>query len=318
MTTLAKKKFGAAILGASLALNAFADIEINDKLSLYGYVTATASNTSEDFTGGGSADTGLLEVDSMKLQLTGSFEKTTGVVSLHAFSDYNPVFLDMYATYAVDETSSLTFGKFLSYHGYEAFDWPNMLQISYSNDMAAFIPAYHSGVRYDYAGESGFSMGVAVLDSVYGPTYYEGDHDLGDIGIEVFFKYSTETSNFYFGYANDGDSDTTMLDFWADTTIGSTLLAVEYMTADAAGADAHFWSVLAMPDFGSFTTTFRLSGGEDETIAPGAKFTKYTVSPAFGLTDNLAFLAEYSYSDFENNGGVKSSSYLAAQVVFTF
>ena len=318
MTTPAKKTLGAVMIGASLALSSSAEITINDNLSLYGYVTATASNYSEDFTGGGSADTGLLEVDSMKLQLTGSYEKTTGVVSLHAFSDYDPVFLDMYATYSIDEASSLTFGKFLSYHGYEAFDWPNMLQISYSNDMAAYIPAYHSGVRYDYAGEGGLSMGVALLDSVYGPTYYEGDHDLGDIGIEAFFKYSTETSNFYFGFANDGDSDTTMFDFWADTTVGSTLLAVEYMTADAAGADAYFWSVLAMPDFGSFTTTFRISGGEDDSIAPGAKFTKYTISPGMVLTDNLAFLAEYSYSDFENNGGVENASYLAAQVVFTF
>jgi hypothetical protein len=259
-----------------------------------------------------------MEVDSMKLQLTGEFDKTTGVASLHAFSDYDPVFLDVYATYAIDDSSSVTFGKFLSYHGYEAFDWPNMLQISYSNDMAGFIPAYHSGVRYDYADDSGFSMGAAVLDSVYGPTYYEGDHDLGDIGLEAFLKYSTDNSNFYFGIANDGDTDTTMLNFWADTQIGDTLLAVEYMTADADGSDAFFWSVLAMQDFGSFTTTFRISSGEDETISADAEFTKYTISPAMSLTDNLAFLAEYSYSDYEGNGGVESASYLAAQVVFTF
>ena len=270
------KKIGAAFVGAGLAIGAYADIKINDNLSLYGYVTATASNYNEEYTGGGDSDEGLLEVDSMKLQLTGSFEKTTGVVSLHAFSDYEPVFLDMYATYAVDDSSSVTFGKFLSYHGYEAFDWPNMLQISYSNDLAAFIPAYHSGIKYDYSGD-GFSMGVAVLDSVYGPTYYEGDHDLGEIGFEAYFKYSTETANFYAGVANDGDSDTTMFDFWADTTIGGTLVAAEFMTADANGADAYFWSLLAMPDFGSFTTTFRVSGGEDDTVAAGAKFMKYTV-----------------------------------------
>lgn len=318
MTTSATKRLGALIIGAGLAVGAHADVQINDNLSLYGYVTATASNSSEDYTGGGSSDTGLLEVDSMKLQLTGSFDKTTGVASLHAFSDYEPVFLDTYVTYAIDDASSLTFGKFLSYHGYEAFDWPNMLQISYSNDMAAFIPAYHSGIRFDYAGEDGLSAGIAILDSVYGPTYYEGDHDLGDVGMEAFIKYSTETSNFYLGVANDADSETTMFDFWADTQLGSTLVAVEFMTADANGDDAYFWSVLAMPDFGSFTTTFRLSGGEDDTIGPGAKFTKYTISPAMVLTDNLAFLAEYSYSDYENNGGVESASYLAAQVVFTF
>ena len=318
MTRSAITKLVALSLSAASACTSFADVEINDNLSLYGYVTATASNSGESYTAGGSSDTGLLEVDSMKLQLTGTFDKTVGVVSLHAFSDYEPVFLDMYATYAVDETSSFTFGKFLSYHGYEAFDWPNMLQISYSNDLAGFIPAYHSGVRYDYAGENGFSAGIAVLDSVYGPTYYEGDHDLGEIGLEAFIKYSTETSNVYFGFADDGDSDTTMFDFWADVTIGDTLVAVEYMTADSGGLDAHFWSILAMPDFGAFTTTFRFSAGEDDTVAAGAEFKKYTISPGFGITDNLFFLAEYSYTDFENNGGVDSADYLAAQIVFTF
>ncbi len=310
------KKISTLILGVGLAAGAAADIEINDNLSLYGYVTATASNYNEEYTGGGDSDTGLLEVDSMKLQLTGSFEKTTGVVSLHAFSDYEPVFLDMYATYAIDEASSLTFGKFLSYHGYEAFDWPNMLQISYSNDLAGFIPAYHSGIKYDYSSD-GFSAGVAVLDSVYGPTYYEGDHDLGEIGFEAFIKYSTETSNFYFGIANDGDTDTTMFDFWADTTIGGTLVAAEFMTADANGADAYFWSLLAMPDFGSFTTTFRVSGGEDDTVAAGAEFMKYTISPGMAITDNLFFLAEYSYTEFDNTG-VENATYMAAQIVFTF
>lgn len=317
MTTAAIKKTAALALGASLALTSYGDVKINDNLSLYGYVTGTASNYHEDYTAGGSADTGLLEVDSMKLQLTGSYEKTTGVASIHSFSDYNPVFLDVYATYAIDDTVSMTFGKFLSYHGYEAFDWPNMLQISYSNDMAAFIPAYHSGVRLDYSSD-GFSGGVAILDSVYGPTYYEGDHDLGEIGIEAFVKYSTDKSNLYFGFANDGDTNTTMFDFWADTKFDKTLLAVEYMKADADGADADFWMLLAMQDFGSFTTTFRISGGKDETIGPDAKFTKYTISPAMGLTDHLSVLAEYSYSDYKGNGGVDSASYLAAQVVFTF
>lgn len=312
----AKQKLIALSLCASVASVSYADVEINDNLSLYGYVTATASNFSEDYTGGGDSDTGLLEVDSMKIQLTGTYDKTVGVVSLHAFSDYEPVFLDMYATYAIDDASSVTFGKFLSYHGYEAFDWPNMLQISYSNDLAGFIPAYHSGIRYDYSSD-GFSAGVAVLDSVYGPTYYEGDHDLGDVGVEAFIKYSTESSNFYLGIANDGDSDTTMFDFWADTTIGGTLVAAEFMTADAAGADAYFWSLLAMPDFGAFTTTFRVSGGEDDTAGPGAEFMKYTVSPGMAITDNLFFLAEYSYTEFENTG-VDSASYLAAQIVFTF
>ena len=52
--------------------------------------------------------------------------------------------------------TSVTAGKFLSYLGYEAFDIPNMTQVSYANgDFLGAIPGYHTGVRVDLCVHAG-------------------------------------------------------------------------------------------------------------------------------------------------------------------
>lgn len=318
----------AIALGLSFPALLSAEIKLNDNLTLSGYVTGTAARSTGDIdAGGGSFSTETLEVDSMKLALGFSFEKTTGQLSLHSFGDSDPVFLDAYATYDLGGGSSMTFGKFLSYLGYEAFDYPNMLQISYANSLAGIIPAYHAGVRYDYAGE-GFSGGFALLDSVYGPTYYEGDHDLGGFGMEGYLKFSADAGNLFLAFAHDSDNTATgvesqtTFDIWADTTFGSTTLAAEFAYADidAGGASmkSHFWLLLAMQSFDKWSVTGRLSGGVDETVAPDAEFIKYTISPAVVLTDNLAFLFEYSYINYDDTADLDNEDYLAAQFVFKF
>ncbi len=309
-------------IAALLAMTAvgFADVKINDTISVSGYVTGTAARSAID-TAGVRTNSSTMDVDSFKLSGMVSLDKVSGTVSLHSFASYDPVVLDAYATYNAGNGSSVTVGKFLSYLGFEAFDYPNMLQISYANSLAAFIPAYHSGVRYDYSSD-GFSGGVAVLDSVYGPTYYEGDHDLTNgAGFEAYIKFTSGGWTTFLAAALDKDnltSDQTTYDIWTQYVINKTTLAAEYCYSDVDGVgDGYFWLLLAMQSFDKWSLTGRLSGGVDDTFAPNAKFTKYTISPAFTLTDNLGFLFEYSWIDYKNTG-FDNGSYLAAQFVFKF
>lgn len=305
---------------------ASADVKLNDTLSLSGYVTATVSNDTVD-----SVDTSFMDVDSFKLQATASYEKLTGVMSLHSFaSPHDPKLLDAYATYKLDAGSSVTVGKFLSYLGFEAFDYPNMLQISYANSIGGFIPAYHSGVRYDFTADS-VSGGIAVLDSVYGSSAYEGDGTLDNgAGFEAYLKYSKGDSSLFGAIAFDNgvagtEDDRFTFDLWGQTKVGTTTLAAEYcyskFTAGNSKTDGYFWLLLAMqPINDKWTITGRLSGGEDETSAVGPatpKFFKATISPAVTITDNLALLFEYSYIKYDDFSASKEH-YLAAQVVFKF
>ncbi len=316
---------------ALLALaTAQAEVKLNENFSVSGYISGSAGYSDWDYTGGGSDDDSFMDVDAVKLQGTASFEKVSGTVSLHTFADHDPIVLDAYATYTIDSGTTVTVGKFLSYLGFEAFDYPNMLQISYANDFSGFIPAYHSGVKMDFTSE-GFSGGFAVLDSVYGPTYYKGDGDLDNgAGFEAYVKFTQGESSLFAGVAYDdgvaGTNDNqTTFDIWAQTKVGNVTLAAEYCfskTDSSLGdTDGYFWLLLAQaPLNDSWSLTGRISGGENEAAATGLSspsFFKATISPSVAVTDNLAVLFEYSYTKYDDFAA-KSSNFLGVQVLFTF
>lgn len=313
----------AAAASLAATLTAFAEIKLNDKFSVSGYISGTAAYTETD----GTKD-GFMDVDAAKLAGSFNLDKVTGMVSLHTFTSHDPVLLDAYATYAAAPNTTVTVGKFLSYLGYEAFDYPNMLQISYANTLGAFIPAYHSGVRLDFT-SGGTSGGIALLDSVYGPTYYKGDGTLNNgAGIEAYLKFTKDKSALFAAIAfddgvNGTKDDRFTFDLWAETTVGKTKFAAEYCysTLESGGADAdgYFWLLLAMtPLNDKWTVTGRLSGGEDEALAAAGvtpDFMKATISPAVTITDNLGLLLEYSYIKYDNFSADKVH-YAAAQVIF--
>lgn len=291
-----------------------ADVKLNDNFSVSGYVTGSAYSSKDK----GQETVSEMEVDSTKLAVLGTFDKVSGMLSFHSFDSYDPVVLDAYVTYDTGSGTTFTFGKFLSYLGYEAFDFPNMLQWSYANDFMSsnYIPAYHSGVRADFS-SGAFSGGVAVLDSVYGVNYYEGDHDLNNgAGFEGFLKYDADGTTAFFGLAYDtsGANDQATYDFWLQQVVGKTTLAGEFCYSDIDNAgDGYFWLLLAMQSFDKWSVTGRISGGQDET---DSKYMKYTVSPAYVFSDNFSILFEYSYTDYKTADS--SNNTLAGQFIFKF
>lgn len=327
MTKQALKLASWATLPLALVTTALAEVKLNDKLALSGYISGTASRTEWDAGAAGKTTDSFMDVDAVKLQATASLDKVTGTISMHTFTSHDPVVLDAYATYAASATTSVTVGNFLSYLGFEAFDYPNMLQISYANNFSAFIPAYHSGVKVDFTSGS-VSGGFALLDSVYGSTYYKGDGDLDNgAGFEAFLKFTSGNSSLFAAIAHDngvagGTDNQTTFDLWGQTKAGATTLAAEYCyskTESLAGdTDGYFWLLLAMtPINDKWTITGRLSGGENEAVGPSAKFMKYTLSPAVTITDNLGVLFEYSYIDYKS-AALDKERFLAAQVIFKF
>jgi hypothetical protein len=324
-TKHAQKLAGGAMALLAIASTALAEIKINDNFAVSGYISGSAGYTKAD----GESDS-FMDVDAVKFAVTASFEKVTGTISMHTFTSHDPVILDAYATYSLSETTSVTAGNFLSYLGFEAFDYPNMLQISYANTLGAFIPAYHSGVKIDFA-SGDVSGGVAVLDSVYGADYYKGDGSFENgAGFEAFLKYSKGDFSVFGGVAYDAGvagtkDDRFTLDLWAQTKVGATTLAAEYcyskLDTALGDADGYFWLLLAMqPLSEKWTVTGRLSAGEDAALAVGPNtpsFWKATISPAVAITDNLGVLFEYSYAKFDDFVAEKVH-FASAQVIFKF
>ncbi len=304
----------------ALTATAFADVKVNENISVNGYAVGSATTT--DWDGGPDVDTyfdsGSNSYDAVKLGVLG----TAGSLRAYGSVLYLPGaaneagLLDAYVTLDAGNGLSFTGGKFLSYLGYEAFDAVNMTQLSYA--LISGIPAYHTGAKVDYAGE-GFGVGLAVVDSIFGhptkPVFFEGDREYDDIGIEAMFSYTgIDKLTLFAGFAYEEDENTAtdifVFDLWASYAISDTVtIAGEYTINDNV---ANSWLALLSYKFNDkFSTIFRISGADWDG---GGDDMKYTIAPTYTINDNLALRAEVSVGE----GDSGDYTFLGGQVVFKF
>lgn len=308
------------LLAAIAALPASAEVKINDYFSVAGYAAASATYT--DIDGGGDTDTffdsGANFLDSAKASLNakyGDFGGSVGLLWLPGADDEAGL-IEYYATYAATKEVTFTAGKFLSYLGYEAFNAPDMNQLTYGSTIYA-IPAYHTGLKADYSTDT-WGAGVAAVDSIYPDRglFYGGDRDISDdIGVEAYFVWKgTEKLTLWQGIAwedTDGaNSDVFVYNIWASYNLTDALtVAGEYVYSNDFSQ-----SFLAFAQYSftkEFSTAFRASYADFDS---GAEETKLTVSPAYKFTDYLIGRAEISYVDTDGADSV----FYGAQAIFKF
>jgi Putative beta-barrel porin-2, OmpL-like. bbp2 len=343
MTNRITQMAGVAALSLAAAASAFADIKLNDNFSVGGYIVGSARYTKNTPKTGAALSTSTMDGDAYKYWANVTFAPVTATLSYYAGGSGDPQVLDAYATYDVGGGTKITFGKFLSWMGYEAFDPVNMTQISYGWDAGADfaystpnIPGYHSGVKVE-TGNDSFTAGFAVLDSV-DPVFLKGVPSKGDgdlkngPGFEAMFTYKGVKDLTLFAgltYEPNTAIDTTIssVDLWAQYVLGATTFAAEYSIRknDVKGAPVDptisFWLVEVQQALGSkFAITARVSGvsSDDKVSAtqdPSA--TKLTIAPGVTLTPNLSLLAEVSVSKYKEVA-LDKSTFVGLQARFKF
>jgi len=334
-----KKNLTTAVaLSLTASLTSFADIKINDNLSISGYAAAAyeyqkvKSVPATDSLFDGTKDTP--SADAVKTNFNFNYKPVSGTVSLYYVPNLpkNELsVLDAFVTYDVGGGYSVTGGKFLSYLGYEAFDTPNMTQITYGMvtvGTLGSIPAYHTGVRLDY-GDKAVSYGIAVVDSVFSPNgFAKGDGELAhNAGFELFVKSTASADLTLFGslaYDTKGGfqaESVTIFDFWAEYKLTKeATVAAEYCFKDGGDfAKGSTWLAYLNYAFSKqWSGVFRISGenlsGKTKKIADNAVM--YTFGPAVKLTENLSVRAEVSYWDYSGKGHDKTL--YGVQGVFKF
>ncbi len=336
MTKRITQLAGVAALSLAAATSAFADIKLNDNFSVGGYIVGSANYVEYKPTTGKTTSTSKLDGDAYKFWANVTFAPVTGTLSYYAGADGAPVVLDAYATYDVGGGTKVSFGKFLSWLGYEAFDPINMTQLTYAWSTpqgfgVANIPAYHSGVKIEH-GDDSYSVGVAVLDSIDGPSYSKGDGDLKNgPGIEAYFTYKgvKNLTVFLGGYLENNtgiDDKKTSLDLWAQYVLGDTTFAAEASTRKddyAVGSSdlkSNFWLVEVQQAIDkTWAVTARVSGVNTKTqsVTKKPSGTTFTIAPAVTLTPNLSVVFEYSYTSYKNLT-LDKGSFIAAQARFKF
>ncbi len=329
----------AAGLSLAASLTAFADVKVNDMLTISGYAAASYEymspkpGTDSDSLFNGAKDTP--SADALKTNFNFNFKPVSAVVSLFYIPNIPTgamknelTVLDAYATYDAGGGATITAGKFLSYLGYEAFDPVNMAQITYAPvtvGTLGAIPAYHTGIKFDYA-DKVVGYGLALVDSVYSPLGIDkGDGELrrnagfegyitskglGDLTLWAGFAYDTK--------GNFQAHNVLTLDVWAQYQVDKTNAIAAELCSKDGGTFSKGWTWLAYYNH-SFTDKVslvaRIGGEKLSGKTAGADFMQYTLGPSLKVSDNLTVRAEYSYYDYK---GGASKSLFGLQGIFKF
>ncbi|MDO8539262.1 MAG: outer membrane beta-barrel protein [Opitutaceae bacterium] len=305
----------AAALSLAASFSALADVRVNENFSVNGYAVGSWTTTDPD--GGKRSETYLKNgtlfgnTDAVKVGLLGTSGKLSGYGSMlylpAAGSTNEAGLLDAYVTLDAGNGLKLTGGKFLSYMGYEAFDAPNMAQLTYGYTIFA-VPAYHTGAKLDYSTKT-FSVGIAAVDSVFGGAkgFFEGDREYSDdIGLEAIMTYTgIDKLTLFAGIASE-DTDKAanklfIFDVWASYALSDQVtLGAEFDLQDDVGKG---WLGYVGYKFNNkFSTAFRVSGFEADG---GGNDTKWTVAPTFAISPNASIRAEFSLAKGDTYGNYK-------------
>jgi len=260
-------KLAVAFLAAASSIAASAADAPAPAVTFSGYAVVTGSISKDS----GAASVSDLDLTAAKF---GVNAKLASNVSAYASLYYNGTdadLLDAYVTFDAGSGLTITAGNFLSYMGYEAFDAVNMTQISYANGglLGGPVPAYHTGVKVDYtAGVHG--IGAAVVDSIYGPTLFNGDGDYTTKGLEAYYTYKgIKDTQIWLGGLQDNDNGGAVYDLWVSYALSKTdSIGAEYLVKES---DGYNWLLAYTKAVDSkISVTARLSG--ESSDVQDAKF----------------------------------------------
>lgn len=294
----------------------YGQIEINENLSISGFLDMSATDTDDETTG---TDSSSFNLDQAEINFLLNFDNVSGQIDLNYLGDNDDEEFDLeqaFLTYDFGDGLTLDAGKYLSYLGWETFEPTGLYQYSFAYDLVGTIPGHHNGVRVNY-GDDFVNFGVSLVDSLYGPDGSIEDSAYGAEAKVVIFPVDGLT--LFLGYgkeAMDVGSDMDILNFWASYEIGNMTYAIEWNDYDfGIGNEGSQWLVMAnMGITDNFGITARVSEDEQD-FAGGETATKFTLSPGWSITDNLGALFEVSQTDYGTEGDVTS---FAFETIFTF
>ena len=181
-----------------------ADVPVyENKISLYGYAAGSASYDWQA-RAQGEPDTSksTFALDAAKLGLAFDFSPLTARISAYVPSTEmdggkSVYLLEANATYAMRRGAEVTFGRFQSWIGYEAFDIParNFLTPA-TTERLSIIPSFHEGIKCENTSGS-YTYGLALLDSIYPAPgeSYSGNSNISD-GFAFEARVSRKGDNF--------------------------------------------------------------------------------------------------------------------------
>jgi hypothetical protein len=312
-----------AMLVAFGLVGSVSAIEINENLSINGFIDGSISQTDPD-TGAKSGELGLDEVEVNFLFNVGSVSGELHVDStadgVGAGSDGVADSLDIeqaHFTYSLENGVSLTIGRYGSALGLEREDPAGLYTVSRAYGDSAFNlgnvdAGAVEGVTISYAAET-WSIGVSIENGI------GADLSQDDADFEVALAFTgVENLNVGIGFFSDNEAvaanEVDVTNVHATYQVGKALLGAEYTQQDTATGDLDASMILIDYDVSDkLGVAVRYSTYES---AANVDVDRLTIAPNYALTDSLGAILEYS--DINDEGAGSDGNEIALELTYTF
>jgi hypothetical protein len=328
-----------AMLVAFGLVGSVSAIEINENLSINGFIDGSFSSTDTRI-GGASSDTTDIGLDEIELNFLFSAGGVSGELHLDsndAARDNDNEDLDIeqaHLSYGFEGGLSLTAGIFGSALGFEREDPGGLYTFSraYSEDGGfnlGDVDSYQQeGLRLSYASDQ-FSVsltafnGLNAFEETAGNPGSEDDLDwelaIAFTGIEnLALGGGVQTNNeTNLVTIPAGPADTTIINIHGAYTMGKALIGAEWSNIDAdntTAPDRDAYQIVVDYDV-SDVLGFAVRYAEEDSVTAGENIDSVTIAPNYAISDNLGAILEYSNI---NHGDESDEDYLAVELTFTF
>lgn len=322
-----KNKIIATLVALGLVGSASA-LDINENLSINGFIDTSYTHVEDDSTGGN--DTQHLGLDEIELNFLFNVGGASGAIHLDDSdnadggenSDVNVE--QAFIGYSLESGASLTIGKYGSELGFEREDPGGLATFSraYGGDtgnqfnLGDVDSNVYEGVRLGYASDV-FGLGISLQNTEN--VEIEGN----ELDLEFSFSYTgIENLQIGGGYrfenAAGSSNESDVLNVHVSTTVGKFLVGAEYIEIEnaaksAADQDLDGWQVIADYDVSEkLGVALRISSNE---LDGDNDYEKVTIAPNYSLSESLGVILEYSDVDLGSGGDANE---LALELTFTF
>jgi len=311
-----------AMLVAFGMVGSVSAIEINENLSINGFIDGSVSQTDND-TSGKTATYGPDEVEVDFLFNVGS---VSGELHIDDADSAGASGLDIeqaHFTYSLENGISITVGRYGSALGLEREDPSGLYSYSRAYGSSDFNlgnidQGSVEGVALSYAAEA-WSIGVSIENT--------SGSDLGtpagadDADFEVSLTY-TGMENLALGGGFHSENDGTERDHWninATYVVGKALVGAEYTEMSPnTGSDRDAFLLLVDYDVSDkLGVVVRYSSYDSATgAAADNDVDTITIAPNYAITESLGAILEYSSTDNDTAG--QDQDTIALELTYTF
>jgi len=320
-----------AMLVAFGLVGSVSAIEVNENLSINGFIDGSLQQTDTDGTGAGSGKDASFGLDEVEVNFLFNVGSVSGELHLDsaAAGATGGDSLDIeqaHFTYSLENGISVTVGRYGSALGLEREDPAGLSTVSRAYGSTGFNlgdidgQGAVEGIAISYAAEA-WSIGVSI-ENAAGDNLGVAGTAANDANFEVALSY-TGVENLTVGGGFFIENDVTPgsggveTDAWninATYSVGKALLGAEYTEASPTGsADMDAFLLLVDYDVSDkLGVAVRYSQWATSATADSDTI---TVAPNYAITDSLGAILEYSSTDVDSGN---DSDLIAIELTYTF